>query len=276
MKKALVIIVLAVLAALAAWWYTLREERAAVEQVEVIPAPAEAPAPEPIRYPVEEIATPEPETEAQVEEAPAPDPLPALAESDEVVREQAEQLVAPSALEELLVPDFILSRVVSAVDALDTRRVATPARPLKPVPGRFRVLQSGDEAVISPENAERYTPYVDLVVAADTDQLVSLYLRYYPLLQEAYQGLGKPDAYFNDRAVDMIDLLLATPEPVGLIEVVPNDAVWAFADPELEALPVGQKALLRLSSEDRERVKEKLRELRDALAGAEPGLRGDA
>ena len=75
------------------------------------------------------------------------------------------------------------------------------------MPGRFLVLGSDDDAVISPENAERYAPFVAVIDNLDTDQVVALYLRYYPLLQEAYAGLGKDDDRFNDRVVEILDLL---------------------------------------------------------------------
>ncbi len=57
---------------------------------------------------------------------------------------------------------------------------------------------------------------------------------------------------------------------MGLIEVKQNEAVYEFVDPELESLAVGQKALLRLSQEQRQTVKDRLRALRAALAGQAP------
>ncbi len=277
MKKAVALVAVIALALLAAWYFSVRQDQEALEQVEVTPA---QPDPEPIevvQYPVEDITPPRPQA-GEVEpppELPPEEPLPTLGGSDEEVRERAAELGGEQGLTDMLVADFLLARLVATIDSLDTRRVAPPQRPLKPVPGRFTVLESGDQAVISPENAERYTPYVELIAAMDTDQLVSAYLRYYPLLQEAYNGMGYQDAYFNDRAVEILDLLLATPEPRGLIEVTRNEAVWEFTDPELESLAVGQKALLRLSEEDRRTVKARLRELRGALAGAGPALLGE-
>jgi hypothetical protein len=269
MKNPLVWIVILVLAAAAAWYLSVRQDQAQVDQAVVTPPPVAA-APEPERYPVEEIRTPSPEPDpsdfdSESTDTPAPEPLPALSESDPEVLAQAAAL--SPALESLLIPEFVLSRVVATVDALDGRRVAPPMRPTTSVPGRFRVLEAGDDAVISPENAERYAPFVAVIENLDTDQLVALYLRYYPLLQEAYTDLDKDDDRFNDRVVEILDLLLATPEPVGLIEVKQNEAVYEFVDPELESLAVGQKALLRLSQEQRQVVKDRLRALRSALAG---------
>jgi hypothetical protein len=270
MKNPFVWIVLFVLVAFGAWYYSVNLDRAEVEQATVVPGPVEPaePAPAPERYPVEDIPSPEPDTVSPDE--PPPEPLPTLAESDPEVLEDAARL-SPE-LERLLIPEYVLSRVVATLDALDGRRVAPPMRPITSVPGSFTVLQSGDEAVISPENAERYRPMVAVLESLDTDQLVALYLRYYPLLQEAYLGLGKGDDRFNDRVVEVLDLLLATPEPVGMIELVQNEAVWEFKDPELESLAIGQKALLRLSPEDRRTVKAKARALRDALKGSRAGL----
>jgi hypothetical protein len=272
MKNPLVWIILFVLAAGAAWYLTMRQDQAEVEEAVVIPSEV-APEPPPEQYPVEEIQVPEPEpadpgpSEPEVPE-PAPEPLPILSESDPEVLEQAAAL--SPALEALLIPEFVLSRIVTTVDALDTARVAPPMRPTTSVPGRFTVLEANGQAVISPQNAERYAPFVDIIKDLDTAQVVALYVRYYPLLQEAYLGLGEGDGRFNDRVVEVLDHLLATPEPVGLLEVRQVEANYVFVDPELEALSVGQKGLLRLSREDRAIVKNRIRELRNALAGETP------
>ncbi|MEM1411156.1 MAG: DUF3014 domain-containing protein [Pseudomonadota bacterium] len=275
MKNPLLWIILLVIAAGAAWYLSVRLDQAEVEQAVVTPGPvASLELPEPEQFPVEDIQVPAPapvEVPDAEPEAPAPPPeapLPILSESDPEVLESAAMLSPP--LEALLIPEFVLSRIVATVDALDSARVAPPMRPMTSMPGRFTVLEANDQAVISPENAERYAPYVAIIAELDTTQLVALYVRYYPLLQEAYLGLGKGDARFNDRVVEILDLLMATPEPVGLIEVVQNEAVWEFAVPELEALPVGQKAMLRLSPDDRRIVKAQMRALRDALAGGPP------
>ncbi len=272
MKIRLLILAFLVLL-IAAWWWSVRLDQAEIERVEVMPEPAPVPMPrrDPT-YPVEQITIPTPPPLVVEEEPPTPEPQPILRDTDAEVLVDATELFPDQDLAALLVPDFIISRIVSTVDSLDARRVAIPQRPFKSPPGRFAVLRSEDQTVISPANAERYAPYVDLILAVDTAQLVTRYVHYYPLLQEAYLGLGDQEAYFNDRMVEILDLLLATPEPVGMIELVQNEAIWEFADPDLESLAVGQKALLRLSPEDRRAVKTKFRELRDALSGTNATL----
>jgi len=99
-------------------------------------------------------------------------------------------------------------------------------------------------------------------------------VRMYPQLQRSYEELGYPGRYFNDRVVEVIDHLLATPEPapgaplVQLTEVkgsVPSTQPWLryeFADPQLQSLSSGQRMLLRVGPQHRQVLKAKLAELR--------------
>ena len=48
-------------------------------------------------------------------------------------------------------------------------------------------------------------PLVTLMKSMDTQQLADLYFRFYPLFQQAYEDLGYPGQYFNDRLVEAID-----------------------------------------------------------------------
>lgn len=79
------------------------------------------------------------------------------------------------------------------------------------------------------------------------------------------------------RSVEVVDVLLATPEPaesprlerVDLNGPVPSVRPWVryrFADPALEALTAGQKILLRVGPVNEHRLKAKFAELRKALA----------
>ena len=80
--------------------------------------------------------------------------------------------------------------------------------------------------------------------------------------------LGYPNAYFNDRAVAVIDELLTTPEPEQPIPLVRPHVLYEYADPELEALSAGQKLLLRMGPDHAARVKAVLAEIRQRIAQA--------
>lgn len=207
-------------------------------------------------------------------EAAAPVALPALAESDGFVSEALVALLGNKAVLSLLQTDGFVRRVVATVDNL-ARPHATPRLwPVNPMPGRFSVTPDN---IIKPNNDERYTPFVLLVESVDPARAVALYVRLYPLFQRAYVELGYPDGYFNDRLVEVIDVLLATPIPLGPRKVeltqirgeIKSERPWVryqFSDTALEGLSSGQKMLLRTGAVNQRRLKAKLTEFRALVA----------
>jgi hypothetical protein len=97
-------------------------------------------------------------------------------------------------------------------------------------------------------------------------RVVAVYVRYFPLFQQAYQSLGYPNGYFNDRLVITIDNLLAAPDIITDIALVRPNVMYQFADPKLEDLSAGQKLLLRMGPANAAIIKAKLRELRGLVA----------
>ena len=261
MNKAITWIVVAVLALGAGWYFWQQQGLKELEQVQTLPPQLEPQAEPPaIEHPVTDIELP-PSAEPE-----PPQPLPALTDSDGELSAVAAELLGDDAVATLLISEQIINRLVATIDSLTSAKIAPLMLPWQPVPGAFTVLQSADQAAISPANAERYAPMVALVDKVDSTRLVALYRRYYPLFQESYVALGYPSGYFNDRLVAVIDHLLATPEPTGLMALVQVESVYLYADPELEALSAGQKLLLRLGPEHGAVVRGKLRQIRALVA----------
>jgi hypothetical protein len=167
-------------------------------------------------------------------------------------------------------------RLVATVDNLGRDHAPVASWPVQPPPGRFVGDATGGSQRIAAENALRYAPFVGFASAVPTAQAVDLYRRMYPLLQQQYGELGFGARSFHARVLDVIDLLLATPEPaqppqITLTEVrgpIPSAQPWTryeFVDPALQRLTSGQKMLLRMGPENREVLKGKLREVREAL-----------
>ncbi|MFZ5555664.1 MAG: DUF3014 domain-containing protein [Pseudomonadota bacterium] len=227
-------------------------------RAEVPPPPPPPPAEPAIRHPL-------PETPP----AEAAKPLPALAESDAEVKDALAGVVGAEALERFYLEGMI-RRIVTTVDNLPRRKVALKVLPVKPVGGQFAVSGKDATLEISPANAARYAPYVKLAQAANAKQAAALYRRYYPLFQQAYEELGYPGKYFNDRLVEVIDHLLAAPEVKGPIRLTQPKVLYQFADPELEALSAGQKFLVRIGPGNAAAMKAKLRELRAEVTSAPP------
>lgn len=223
------------------------------------PAPvAAAPVPEP---PVEEPAIKHPVPAAEM-----PAPLPSLAESDAPVQNSLKELFGQAPVEQFLVPENLVRHIVVTIDNLPEQKLAERIRPMRRVPGVFTTNGTEEEPVLDPSNYQRYQPLIQLLRSTDMKVLVSTYTRYYPLFQEAYESLGHPPQYFNDRLIEVIDHLLAAPDVPGAIPLARPNMLYEFADPKLEALSSGQKVLIRMGGENAAVVKEKLRQLRAELA----------
>lgn len=194
--------------------------------------------------------------------------LPALAESDTLLRKMLVALIGREAFEALVYPSGIATRIVATVDNLPRRSAPRRTMPVLAVPGAFRAEGRGDDTAIAGDNAARYAPYVRALQAVDAKALVAAYVRAYPLFQQAYQELGFPGRYFNDRLIEALDDLLAAPEPDGPVKLTRPKVLYEFADPALEAASAGQKILIRMGRDNALQVKAKLREIRGALAAA--------
>lgn len=231
------------------------------------PAPPSPPAPVTLDTPVPPPV--EPAIRHPVPERKPPAPLPSLADSDSSLRLALAGLIERHALKALFNQEQIVRHIVATVDNLPREKVSLRLLPVKPVGGLF--LAQGDEtrATIAPQNSARYAAYVRVAGALDAKKVVATYVQYYPLFQEAYRELGYPRGYFNDRLIEVIDHLLATPEAPADMALVQPKVMYQYADPALEARSAGQKILLRIGNTHAAVIKAKLREIRSELTGAQ-------
>jgi len=202
----------------------------------------------------------------------AAEPLPPLDQSDAAAMAALSAAAGGADLSSFLRLEFLLPRLAATVDALPRQSVTQNVYAARPVAGALVVAGTDEARWLDTANEARYAAAVALFEAVDARRLVSAYVRFYPLLQQAYRDLGVPDRQFNDRVVEVIDHLLAAPSPEGPLALVPvpDKPRWAFADPALEGASVGHKAMVRLGPAQAARVKVKLRELRGLLAGTRP------
>ena len=243
-----VVVVLAAIAA-ATWHFWPRNPPPPPPPVAVAPAPAPA-APKGPLHPVE---------------TPRDQPLPALAQSDPAMMEAFGKLVGAGPFTKLFNAENVVRNIVATVDNLPRETYAQRLNPVKPIEGTFRTTGREQSLAIAPANALRYAAFLKAVESVDSNEAAATYRRFYPLFQEAYVELGYPNGYFNDRLVEVIDHLLATPEVAGPIPLVTPHVLYEYANPELEELSAGRKALLRTGPENARRLKAKLREIRALL-----------
>jgi hypothetical protein len=180
--------------------------------------------------------------------------------------EQVATLVGTPRFEAHFVPDDFVKKLVATVDSLARSDVAARMNPAKGPTGEFVTAGTGDAVVLGAANFARYAPWIELVDTLDANAAAALYKRLYPQFQSAYENLGNPDGYFNDRVVDVIDHLLSAPEAPATIPLVRPNVYYEFADPALEGQSAGRKLLLRMGPGNAERVKAKLREIRPLVA----------
>jgi hypothetical protein len=237
------------------------------------PAPVEAPAEPPFFGPEPEPEPPPPFVEEPLAEDEPPPPPPPIEEREPEARAALAEVAGPEMVDRLVREDLV-RRLVATVDNLAGEAIWINARVLPPQEGVFLAEGTEDELYISPENYRRYAPLVQLVDAIDTQELAEAYARYYPLLQQAYEELGYPGRQFHYRALEVIDHLLETPVPEAPVRLEQPHVLYEFADPQLEALSSGQKALLRLGPQQGETVRRKLVEFRAAIE--ELGAASDA
>jgi hypothetical protein len=234
------------------------------------PAPAEPPRaaaqPTPETQPEQGIQHPIEAAKPEAAAEPAA-PLPALDVSDQAAVDALASVLDRAAIDEYLVATGLVRRIVVTVDNLTRKKAPQRMWPVKPTADKFLTSGAGDAVYISPDNARRYEPFLKVMESVDAGKLAALYVRFYPLFQQAYRELGYPKGYFNDRLVEVIDHLLVTPEIDGPIRLAKPWIMYEFADPALEARSAGQKTLIRMGAANALRVKAKLREFRRQIAG---------
>lgn len=253
-----VIIVLLALIAAFAYFDWRRNHHEAAPQEPTPAASAITPATAPASTPASAPSLILPASSAQ--------PLPKLDESDAAIGKAIAELLGHKDLAAWLIPHRLVTHIVATIDNLPRAQVPARAWPIKPVPGAFRTENAGPNLAISPDNSQRYAIYMRVLETVDPKRLVEVYLRFYPLFEQAYKDLGYPQGHFNARLLVVIDNLLAAPTPKPPVLLTQPRVLYQYADPQLEAASAGQKILMRMGAHDEALVKAKLRAIKQELA----------
>ncbi len=202
----------------------------AAPQIPTAPRSAPAVSPEPVvRNPIDAQASAQGVT------------LPPLADSDEAMRNALAVPFSREVFARMFYPDDIIRRFVATVDNLPRQTVAVRVLPVRPPAGAFRVTSHDGVLTAAADNEARYAPYVRLLDAVDTRTVVDIYLRFYPLFQQAYVELGYPNGYFNDRLVEVIDVLRATPVPKAPVALTQPKVIVPIRRPDARSAAGGSE-----------------------------------
>ncbi len=270
---------LVVLSLVAGLWWLEQKRQAQLRPEPDAEIPAEPEQPEP-RYPLPE---PEPQPDRVVEEPtedetgaqqeqsadepPTRPPLPDLGESDQTAQDALSGLVGSDFVEQWIKPEFVISRAVAIVNSLDGAAPALKSWPIRPLDSEpiTDERHDGDTLHWAAANAERYATLINTLESVPPEQAAALYGRYYPLFQKAWDELGENEPHFNDRLIDVVDHLLATPEVDLPFTVTPYEGRLHFADEALQEESWGRKLLMRMGPEHAGTIKEWLRKFRNAI-----------
>jgi len=232
-----------------------------IETQAPIPPPTPDPAPSPV-LPVE--LHPLPRAKKAKPGHSATKDTQALDSSDSGIFQELAKIFDNSFIKKSLLSDDFIKRFVVTLDSCTRKQLPRQASPIKKVSGHFLVTTEGDKTFIDRKNFQRYEPYISVLKKVNPDLLVKFYTRYYSLFDTAYKDLGS-GPFFNDRVVEIIDSILATPEVSPPIEVFTPAVYYRFSDPLTEKLPACQKILLRMGPNNAAIVKEKLNSIRKLL-----------
>lgn len=261
------------------WWMEQKRQAELVPEPDV-ESPAEPERPEP-RYPLQEpepqpIPAPEepiqdetPETAREPQNKEPDPPLPDLADSDALALEALANPLGEEFVKRWIKPESVVSRTVSLINSLDGDAPALKSRSVRTLETEplTREVGDGDTLLWTEANAARYEQPVAALESLPPQEAARLYRRHHPLFQRAWDQMGESEPYFNDRLIDTIDHLLATPEVELPFEVVPYEGRLHFADESLEEQSWGRKLLIRMGPDQAERVRTWLTTFREAATG---------
>jgi hypothetical protein len=234
-------------------------------------APTPAPPPPVTAGPVLEtapaIANPMPAADANTAS------LPALAASDKPFAKELTGIPGAASVASYLRHENLIRHIVATVDNLPRHKLAVDLLPLHRTAGAFTASGTEDRATLDTRSTLRYAPLVAILGRLDMHAVNGLYQNYYPLFQRAYQDLGYPQGYFNDRLVAVIDNLLATPKLTGPVALVRPKVFWEYADPDLEARCAWAPTMPRLWSGNCASCARWSRPARMRALGQNPGRR---
>lgn len=208
------------------------------------------------------------ELEASDEMPPPPpmeiEPEP-LDESDGAVKSALLAIAESPLVAKYIVDEGLLQKFVINVNNIANEEMSPNHSLLTKPDSSFRIYQQADREWIDAASFKRYNSYVDALESMSTDDLLSLLDTYRPIIEEKYAEISMPNSSFDTTLLDAINELLDTPVVPLPIEVYSDSVMYKYRDDKLENLSGPQKQLLRTGPENTRRIKDILRDLKDAL-----------
>ncbi len=209
-----------------------------------------------------------------VEVSPAIAALPALGESDGLYRDQWAELWSNKLLLSWAETEQLVRKATALADNLAqgkiVRNLLGVFKPGSPFMVDLLLPASGEEGSVDlyrldPASYQRYTPLVNSIVSANTDQLLVFYVRLRPLFQAAYLELGYPEGHIDGVLLKALQNIQAAPVLDGEVRLIRPKVMYQFQDQKLEKRSALDKQLFRLGPENMRALQQKAKELELAM-----------
>ncbi|HEA64795.1 MAG TPA: DUF3014 domain-containing protein [Candidatus Aminicenantes bacterium] len=188
-----------------------------------------------------------------------------LDESDDTIRNMAEELSSHPGAASWLMSKDLIRKFVGAVDNIANGLSPRSQIDFFTLEESFKIIEKDGLYYASPEGYIRYNLVGDVFSSLDSEGWVKLYEQSTLLIQEAYKDLGYPEEDFDKTLTAAIVELLKAPVVEKKILLVATVVSYTMADPELENLNEAQKHLIRMGPENVRKIQAKLREIGLAL-----------
>jgi hypothetical protein len=113
---------------------------------------------------------------------------------------------------------------------------------------------------IATQSFARYDSIAAVFGSIDAAAAGEAWSKLEPFCDVAFGEISRPGTRFHDTLRTAFTKLLAVHVPEGEVELVPKGAVYAFKDPQLEALSAAQKHLVRMGAKNAQLVQAQLRQ----------------
>lgn len=187
--------------------------------------------------------------------------LPTLNDSDGFVFEGLRAFSNGVAVIRLLASDQLVRKFVVLMDNISRGEYPQSGLPYRRIEQEMPVQNIDENLFVMDASAHgRFDQIIDIFVALDTDQALTLYRTLSPLFQQAYAEIGFRNVNFDDTLRSAVNIILRTPYIEGPYQLVKPSVMYLHADASIENLQNVQKQLIRIGPENTEKVKAKLRD----------------
>lgn len=178
-------------------------------------------------------------------------PLPALAESDDAVRDSLADIPLGSLGQQYLLSANIIERTSSTLYLMAQGDVPYKLIPIARPKAPFPISDDGLKVTADVAGFSRYDALSDWLRQLDIAAILDGVRWLIPLFREAWSFYGESPETFDIAVLNVLDSIIATPE-IDLSEarLIRKEAVWIYEDEALEALTPLQKQIIRMGPDN--------------------------